>query len=271
MSALKGLVSVSFCVSNQHEKTESHLLTSTRRPQRKAAPLCEQWSQTCATYVVIGTVVWSFIHIAVLLNATALTCFKHIKTGRKETHRKKCKRDESSIRQQKLCHFWFPSHVFKYVTCATTWTGPSRCCSMRVKYRFTSSLVWTIEFRTSKIKSMWKRVHHSSSTQNLLMVLSIVPWTARCESLEGTKGCPDTMCGASNYMPCTAQIRVRRPEPRMSHCPQPNMTLLQYMHVLNVDPEMHLGSGRSWEYCKHVDVPGCRFAKGVGSHRIHPS
>ena len=88
MSALKGLVSVSFCVSNQHEKTESHLLTSTRRPQRKAAPLCEQWSQTCATYVVIGTVVWSFIHIAVLLNATALTCFKHIKTGRKETHRK---------------------------------------------------------------------------------------------------------------------------------------------------------------------------------------
>ena len=115
MSALKGLVSVSFCVSNQHEKTESHLLTSTRRPQRKAAPLCEQWSQTCATYVVIGTVVWSFIHIAVLLNATALTCFKHIKTGRKETHRKKCKRDESSIRQQKLCHFWFPSHVFKHV------------------------------------------------------------------------------------------------------------------------------------------------------------
>ena len=193
MSALKGLVSVSFCVSNQHEKTESHLLTSTRRPQRKAAPLCEQWSQTCATYVVIGTVVWSFIHIAVLLNATALTCFKHIKTGRKETHRKKCKRDESSIRQQKLCHFWFPSHVFKYVTCATTWTGPSRCRSMRAKYRFTSSLVWTIEFRTSKIKSMWKRVHHSSSTQNLLMVLSIVPWTARCESLEGTKGCPDTM------------------------------------------------------------------------------
>ena len=156
-------------------------------------------------------------------------------------------------------------------TCATTWTGPSRCRSMRAKYRFTSSLVWTIEFRTSKIKSMWKRVHHSSSTQNLLMVLSIVPWTARCESLEGTKGCPDTICGASNYMPCTAQIRVRRPEPRMSHCPQPNMTLLLYMHVLNVDPEMHLGSGRSWEYCKHLDVPWCRFAKGVGSHRIHPS
>jgi hypothetical protein len=155
---------------------------------------------------------------------------------------------------------WYPSTetvsflipLTRIQTCATTWTGPSRCRSMRAKYRFTSSLVWTIEFRTSKIKSMWKRVHHSSSTQNLLMVLSIVPWTPRCESLEGTKGCPDTICGASNYMPCTAQIRVRRPEPRMSHCPQPNMTLLLYMHVLNVDPEMHLGSGRSWEYCKHL-------------------
>ena len=34
------------------------------------------------------------------------------------------------------------------------------------------------------------------------------------------------------------------------HCPQPNMILLLYKHVLNVVPEMHVG--RPWEYRKRV-------------------
>ena len=101
MSALKGLVSVPFCVilcqQSTRTKTESHLLTSTRRPQKKAAPLCEKYSKTCVTYV-IGTVVWTFIHTAVLLNATACN---HIKIGHRDTHKKGLQQDEveSSIRQ----------------------------------------------------------------------------------------------------------------------------------------------------------------------------
>ena len=106
---VEGFVSVSFRVSNQHEKTESHLLTSTRRPQRKAAPLCEQWSQTCATYVVIGTVVWSFIHIAVLLNATG---FKHIKTGRKETHKKKIAKGMTVVSVNRNCIIFDSPHTY---------------------------------------------------------------------------------------------------------------------------------------------------------------
>ena len=139
MSALKGLVSVSFCVilcqQSTRTKTESHLLTSTRRPQQKAAPLCEKYSKTCVTYVIgtVVSVVWNFIHTAVLLNATACN---HIKIGHRDTHQKGLQKDEdkSSIRQHKLNQFWFPSYVFKpVVQIATTWTSPSRCRSMRAK------------------------------------------------------------------------------------------------------------------------------------------
>ena len=112
------------------------------------------------------------------------------------------------------------------------------------------------------------------------MVLFIVPWTARCESLEGTRWhkrlswyyvvrattCPAlraTTCPALRATTCPALPKYMcggrsRACLIAIHCPQPNMILLLYKHVLNVDPEMHVG--RSWEYRK--GVPWTRNYRG---------
>jgi hypothetical protein len=77
-----------------------------------------------------------------------------------------------------------------------------------------------------------------SSTQNLQMVLFIVPWTAKCESLEGTKGCPHTMwCEQLHALHCPNTCAAAR----AAHVSMPTTehdTIIhnQYLHVLNVDP-----------------------------------